>query len=199
MRSYIVTKKPERLEWENIPALAIDTCLWLPDAGISAQAQLCYDMDAIYVRLSAREVHIRAEEIGLLGSPYQDSCMEFFVCPDPHSKTYFNIEFNPNCCLYLGVGTSRYDLMRLLLPGENPLDAAVSRTEDGWQLTYKIPVSFIRRFFPEFKAETGAMMRGNFYKCGDCTPQAHYYSWNPVELNSPDFHCPEFFGKLYFE
>lgn len=199
MRSYIITKKPEQLQWEHVPALKIDSCLWLPDAGISAQAQLCYDEKAIYVRLSAKETDIRAEETGVVGAPCLDSCLEFFFCPDPHNRTYFNIEFNPNCCLYLGVGTDRYDLIRLLLPGKNPLDAAAAKTEDGWQVTYRIPVSFIRRFFPEFKAESGAMMRGNFYKCGDLTPREHYYSWNPVELAKPEFHCSEFFGKLYFE
>ena len=199
MKSYIITRKPEQLDWEKVPALNIDTCLWVPDAGISAQAQLCYDADAIYVRLRAKEANIRAEETGVTGSPYLDSCLEFFFCPDPQNKTYFNIECNPNCCMYLGIGTDRYDLIRLLLPGENPLDTAAARTEDGWQVTYRIPVSFIRRFFPEFKAESGAMMRGNFYKCGDLTPQEHYYSWNPVELVKPDFHCSEFFGKLYFE
>lgn len=199
MRSYIITRKPEQLDWVNIPALAIDSCLWISDVGISAQAQLCYDADALYVRLSAKEADIRAEVTGVVGTPCLDSCLEFFFCPDPQNKTYFNIEFNPNCCLYLGVGTDRYDLIRLLLPGENPLDAAAARTEDGWQVSYRIPVSFLQRFFPEFKAESGAMMRGNFYKCGELTPQEHYYSWNPVECPQPDFHRSEYFGKLYFE
>lgn len=199
MRSYIITKKHQQLDWEKVPALAIDNCLWVADAGISTQAQLCYDAEAIYVRLSTKEAHIRAEEAGVVGEPWQDSCLEFFFCPDPHNGTYLNIEFNPNRCLYLGVGTGRYDRIRLLLPEENPLDAAVSKTADGWQITYRIPTDLIRRFIPEFKADSGAMMRGNFYKCGEHTHQPHFYSWNPIELASPEFHCSEYFGKLYFE
>ena len=37
---------------------------------------------------------------------------------------------------------------------------------------------------------------GNFYKCGDKCDQTHYLSWSPIGLLEPNFHCPEFFGKL---
>ncbi len=199
MKSYIITKKNEQLDWDKVPALQLDACLWLPDAGISAQAQLCYDAEAIYVRLSAKEANVRAEVTDVTGAPCDDSCLEFFFCPMPENNTYMNIEFNPNCCMYLGIGTNRYDLIRLLPEKENLLNAAATRTADGWEITYRIDTAFLQRFFPEFKAESGAMMRGNFYKCGDYTVQEHYYSWNPVELVDPEFHCSEFFGKLYFE
>lgn len=199
MKSYIITKKTEELDWSKVPAAAIDSCLWLPDADIAAQAQLCYDEEAIYVRMSAKEANIRAEETGEIGMPCVDSCLEFFFCPMPQNPTYFNIEMNPNCCLYLGVGTNRYDGIRLLLPDEKPFDAEAVRTEEGWYVTYRVSTAFIRRFAPEFKAESGAMMRGNFFKCGDYTVQEHYYSWNPVETETPDFHQSAYFGKLYFE
>ena len=39
----------------------------------------------------------------------------------------------------------------------------------------------------------------NFYKCGDETQKPHYLSWNPVKTSKPDFHRPEYFGKLIFE
>lgn len=199
MKSYIISRKPERLDWEKIPAVNVDTCLWVQDAGICTQAQLCYDAESVYVRMCTREAHIVAEEKGVIGEPWQDSCMEFFFCPDPHSGTYLNIEFNPNRCLFLGVGLGRNDRIRLLLPEKNPLNAEAVMTEDGWQITYQIPTELIRRFVPAFQAESGAMMRGNFYKCGERTPQAHYYAWNPIELTAPEFHCSEYFGKLYFE
>ena len=198
MKSYIITPQNAELNWDNVPALNIDTCLWLADAGISAQAKLCYDADAIYVRFDVKEANIRAEETGDIGRPCEDSCVEFFFCPMPENKYYFNIEMNTNLCTYLGIGSNRYDLCRMIQRNKNPLAAETVRTEDGWQLTYRIPVAFIQRFFPEFKAESGAMMRGNFYKCGDSTVQPHYYSWNPVETENPDFHQSAYFGKLYF-
>lgn len=199
MKSYIITKKNEVLDWNKVPALNIDTCLWLPDAGVSAQAQLCYDEEAIYVHFNVKEANIRAEETGDIGRPCEDSCVEFFFCPTLDNPYYFNIEMNPNRCIYLGIGSNRHDLCRMIQHDKNPLAAEVTMTEDGWQLAYRIPVAFIQRFFPEFKAESGAMMRGNFYKCGDSTVQPHYYSWNPVETVNPDFHQSAYYGKLYFE
>jgi hypothetical protein len=199
MKSYIITKKNEQLDWNQVPALNVDTCLWLEDAGIETKVQLCYDEAAIYARFVVKEANIRAEETGDIGRPCEDSCVEFFFCPMPNDKNYFNIEMNTNLCIYLGIGTNRHDLCRMIQHDKNPLAAEVAMTEDGWQMTYRIPVAFIQRFFHEFKAESGAMMRGNFYKCGDLTVQPHYYSWNPVEVQDPDFHRSEFFGKLYFE
>jgi hypothetical protein len=36
----------------------------------------------------------------------------------------------------------------------------------------------------------------NFYKCGDKCMHPHYLSWSPIGLPEPNFHCPEFFGKI---
>ena len=199
MKTYLITKKQADLDWSRVPAVAIDTCQWGYWADVTAQAQLCYDEDFLYARLTAREADIRAEEHGQTAMPCLDSCLEFFFAPNTASTTYFNVEMNPNCAMYLGIGNDRYDLVRLVLPEDGNFDAEAVRTEDGWALTYRIPVAFIQRFFPEFKAESGAMMRGNFYKCGDETVKPHYFAWNPVECEDPDFHLPQWFGKLYFE
>lgn len=199
MKTYLITKTQGTPDWNEVPHLDIDHCQWNYWADVSAKAQLCYDEDNIYVRLTAREAEIRAEGQGQTAMPCLDSCLEFFFCPLPESKTYFNIEMNPNCAMYLGIGTDRYDLIRLLLPDGGNLDAQASRTEDGWFVSYRIPVSFIQRFFPEFKVESGTMMRGNFYKCGDETAKPHYFAWNPIEGDKPDFHLSQWFGKLYFE
>lgn len=198
MKTYVITRKQGPLDWSHVPEIAIDTCQWLAPAPVKASAQLCYDQDAIYVRLQAVEANIRAQEQGECGMPCLDSCLEFFFCPMPENRTYFNIEFNPNCCMYLGIGNDRYDLIRLL-PQENLLAPVAQRTADGWEITYQIPAAFVRRFFPEFRLQSGGMLRGNFYKCGDETVQPHYYAWNPVEVDEADFHLSRFFGKLYLE
>lgn len=197
MKTYVISRKPEGLDWEKIPALNIDTCLWAGPAPVEPKAQVCYDEEALYVRLSTKEENIRAEEYGEAGSPCNDSCLEFFFCPSLNSNTYFNIEFNPNGCMFLGIGNDRYDLIRLVPVEENPLKAEPKRTEDGWEITYRITAAFVRRFFPDFELASGGMLRGNFYKCGDETVQPHYYCWNPITQEQPDFHLSAYFGKLY--
>ena len=198
MKTYTIVKKPEVLDWSKIPAASIDTCQWGYWADVTSQAQLCYDEAYIYVRLSAVEANIRAQEQTQTGMPCEDSCLEFFFCPLADNKAYFNIEMNPNGVMYLGIGTDRYDLIRLLLPENGNLEAVTNRTADGWEVTYRVPAALICRFFPGFAIRSGGKIRGNFYKCGDKTEKMHYFAWNPVECENPDFHLSQWFGELYF-
>lgn len=197
MNTYAITKKQENFSWAQVPALKLDTHLWLPRADISAEAKLCYDEQALYVHLHATEQYIRAEETGPLGAPCKDSCLEFFFSPMPDDIRYFNIEFNPNGCMFLGFGHNRYDLVRLL-PIQEVLNPQVRRTEDGWEVEYSIPATFIQLFFPEFSLESGKQIRANCYKCGDLTVQKHYFCWNPIEQEKPDYHLPQYFGTMEF-
>ena len=106
---------------------------------------------------------------------------------------------NPKRAIWLGYGPGIKDLIRLLVPKvQTLLNSKVEFTEGGWVLSYQIPFSFIRRFFPEFVAKEGAKMHANVYKCGDMTVKCHYLAWNPIGCETPNFHCPEYFGCLIF-
>lgn len=198
MRNYTILPKSKTGDWKDIPIAYIDTRLWTDEVDILSTAQICYDSNALYLRLTAKEENIRAEEKGPIGMPCLDSCLEFFFSPVISDNRYFNIEFNPEKCLYLGIGTGRHDLVRLLPDTDAIFKPCSIRTEDGWEITYQIPFTFIKLFFKDFIAAPGEKMRANFYKCGDLTVKKHYFSWNPVKLSSPDFHRPEFFGELVF-
>lgn len=199
MREYTIVKKGETLEWSRVPVLPIDTLLWREDCGISAFAKICYDEENLYVYLEAKEENIRAVETSPIGSPWEDSCLEFFFRPEIDDDRYMNFEFNPNACFYVGIGHSLEDLMRLIPDGEVPFNANPVRTEDGWYITYQIPRSFLRIFFPDVEFVSGKEIRANCYKCGNCTVHPHYLSWNPVLCEKPAFHRPEDFGVMYFE
>lgn len=196
-RQYQIQKITGKPDWNKIEKAPIDQKLWLPCEQISAYAQLAYDDSRLYVRLHAEEPTIRAENTGMLDQPCQDSCLEFFLSPAEGDARYLNIEMNPNCCLYFGIGTGRDDLVRLLpTQGVGALNAHCTRSETGWDLYYSLPFSLLRLFFPAFHPH--GIMRGNFYKCGDLTQQEHYLAWNRVACAEPDFHRPEFFGELVF-
>lgn len=198
MRSYTIKKIHGTPDWSTIPVMPIDTLLWTDSTDVSAQAQICWDEDALYLRMEAVEPHIRMEENGPLASVCLDSCLEFFFRPTDRPD-YFNIEMNPNRAIWLGYGPGIKDLIRLLVPKvQTLLNSKVEFTEGGWVLSYQIPFSFIRRFFPEFVAKEGAQMHANVYKCGDMTVKCHYLAWNPIGCESPNFHCPEYFGCLVF-
>ena len=199
MNTYTIVRKPDILDWNRIPSVLINNQLQTPFVDISATAQVCYDEKALYVRLATKESLIRAEYTGLLDAPCEDSCLEFFFSPMPGDDRYFNIEYNPNCCVYLGIGSGISDLMRLIPASGILFSPQALRTSDGWEITYEIPFSFIRRFFPDFAPAPGKTMRGNFYKCGDLTVQEHYLCWNMITGDKISFHRPCDFGLLEFE
>ena len=200
LRTYTVVHVDGEPDWENVPQIDIDNQQWLDPVDITAHAQLCYGDDAFYVRMWAREANIRAEcpRDDLLANTYEDSCLEFFISPVAGDARYLNFEFNPNCALCLQIGTSKTDRTRLVRT-DDLFQAVSTRTEDGWEITYRIPFDFVRSLYPDFSAESGTILRGNFYKCGNLTVQKHYLSWSPIESDTPNFHLPEYFGVLVLE
>lgn len=200
MNTYIITRINGRPDWEKIPALAVDQILWLPDTGISMTQQICYDETRLYLRQKAVEAHIRAAHTDVLAAVCEDSCMEFFFCPEEKDARYFNFEWNLNGCLFLGFRTDRKNAVRLQAANHKELfHFRSAKTQDGWEIFYEIPASFIRLFFPEFSLKPGKILRANCYKCGDKTKNPHYLSWNPVSSQTPDFHRSQDFGCMVLE
>ena len=198
MKEYTIVKKPEKLDWCDIPALQIDWHYETEPCGISATAQLCYDEQALYVHLCAVEAHIRAEHRGPLGEICEDSCLEFFFSPIAGDLRYFNIECNPNGALYLGFASNVHNLQRLI-PEEPCILPQPVRTQNGWEVSYQVPYTFIQQFFPDFSPAPGYAMRGNFFKCAELSLQPHFLCWCPVPSQPCAFHTPEYFGTITFE
>ena len=199
MNTYTIIKKPSCLNWESVPSVSMDYALHTEQIPISATAQVCYDDKALYVRLSAKEKNIRAVYTEPLDPPCEDSCLEFFFSPINGDLRYFNIEMNPNCCIYLGIASGIPDLVRLIPEDGIPFSPKAAFIEGGWEVTYEVPFEFIRRFFPTFAPASGTTMRGNFFKCGELTDPQHFFSWNPISEDIISFHRPCDFGLLVFE
>ena len=196
MREYTIQRANGAVDFATVPALSIDNLLWCSEVPISAQAQICYTEEGLHVRLSAKETNIRAEEKGPLGVPCVDSCLEFFFCPMEGDDRYLSIECNPNGCLYLGFCNTGRRIIRLLPDEVKAIEPVIEMTADGWQVTYTVPAAYIRLFFPSFQLKAGNVIMANCFKCGDLTVQEHYMSWNPIDVVDPDFHRPDFFGKM---
>ena len=198
MREYTAKRCCGMPIWTDVSVINIDQPLLLCDAKVTAQAQLCYDEQALYVRLSAQEEQIRAELTGKLDEICEDSCLEFFFCPTENDPRYFNIECNPNGCLYLGFGSNIEELIRLI-PEKPSIQPIAKRIPGGWETVYAIPYSFIRSFFPGFSPVSGSTMRANFHKCGDKTEVPHYLCWNLLPGQELTFHKQDAFGLIHFE
>ncbi len=195
--TYTITKVSGDFDWSTIPEIPIDVVLWTDDYGIRATGQLCYDEENLYVHQRAVEADIRAENTEPLSPVYEDSCLEFFFMTDG-SPNYFNFEINPNGCLGAGYGPQKTDRIEAVRgDAADYFDIHADRTADGWEVYYRIPLDYIRLFEHDFRFK--GTMRGNMYKCGNKTFNKHYLSWTKIELDKPNFHCPEYFGSLIFE
>ena len=164
---------------------------------VTAVKAAVYD-NSLLVFMETDETEIRAEEKDFSNKVHTDSCMEFFLMPSPYnSAQYINWEINPVGALNLSIGTHRYDRHPINIENYRKLfNVRTNIHNAGWNLEYRIPLSFLRRIFPILELRSGHSMRGNFYKCGDKTARPHYACWSPIELAEPDFHCPYFFGDL---
>ena len=195
MKQYTIKKITGTPDWSNIPVVDMELSYHEGFVDIQGHAQLCWDEEAIHVHLWAKEENIRSELNGPLTEVCQDSCLEFFLRPT-ESLHYFNIEFNPNCALWLGHGNGS-SLMRMVLnEKEVSFSPKANLTDDGWEITYRVPFSFIQHFFPEFAPKEGLSFYGNFYKCGDNTQYPHWFSWTDVTSDPLCFHRPQDFGRL---
>lgn len=196
MKSYTIAKASGAPDRDAIEPLRADCVLWESDCGVRMEQKLCYDDTALYVFQRAWESDIRAECSAPLSPVHEDSCMEFFFSLTDDGR-YVNFEINPNACMELGFGPNRRERVRLCHKSEQETFRPVcTRTPDGWTAEYRIPLSFLRILYPEFSLRSGVSFRANCYKCGDKTVHPHFLAWNAVETAAPDFHRPEFFGKM---
>jgi len=196
MKSYTIVKTGGKIDWDSIPVMKIDHKQWEVPTEITAQSQICWDEEGFHVRLRAYEKNIRAKHKGTLSMVCEDSCLEFFIRPLEDSLRYFNSEWNPNTALYLGFGTGMDDLTRLIVSDKKAIFAPKAEyTADGWQITFRVPFSYINIFLPEFKPATGTKLFGNCYKCGDLTESVHYLTWNALPAEPMTFHNPAFYGQ----
>lgn len=159
----------------------------------------------ILLHYKVKEASVRAVAGKDNGPVWEDACVEFFISPGS-DDCYYNFECN--CAGNLLIQGGKVNERRPLAKPE--VLAQVKRWsslgteafeerigECSWELTMVIPVS---AFFNDSLASLdGKKMKGNFYKCGDKLQTPHFLSWNPIQLASPMFHCPAFFGTLSFE
>lgn len=195
MKSYTLKKINGAPNWDAISAVEIDIS-YRGINNVQAWAKLCWDETGIYVNMRAKEAEIRCEELDPLGPVCEDSCLEFFIRPT-EALNYFNFEYNSACNVFLGYGTGIDNLIRLIMQDQKATFQPKSyTTDDGWGITYHIPFTFIRQFFPAFEAYEGLQFYGNFYRSGEKTASPGGMSWNPIDLSRRTFHCPAFFGQL---
>jgi hypothetical protein len=162
--------------------------------------------EGLYLRFACDDRHIAAEVTVTNGPVSGDSCVEFFVAPNPRQKfNYYNFEVNcvgtilmgTHCDWGEGYRDRSIDLgLKVATTVAGPTKEE-SPEDNGWALILGIPWAHFERDARHLPPKSGDVWRGNFYRIGGQTdPQC--VCWSPIKLAKPAFHAPEFFGQLVF-
>jgi len=193
--------------WSTIPFLKIDHYLWL-DNGYRPRVdvRLCASARNLYVHFDVFEAKIRVQFTRFQDPVYKDSCVEMFVDPFPEKRLcYVNVETNAAGAALVAIGPDRSRRTPISLSDLEGFEAvsSVKGSVSGyhgaelWTLSYRLPLSAFEKCYGA-KIGPGQSARANFYKCGDETETPHFGAWSPIKTPQPDFHRPEFFGRLVF-
>lgn len=205
MKQYdLIMTHTAAIDWSNIPTAHIDSYVW----GGAERAHKAYGQ-AVYAATGGADeglyIHLCCEEKDPIsvttvhnGPVWEDSCLEFFFTvsdSDEQKNGYINIECNSNGVTLIAYGKDRYERTFIVDMGIEPFPVELKKSCDRWELFEFVPLEALVKIFGIAKIDESAVMSGNFYRC-DENGDAPFGSWSPVSTPEPDFHRPEFFGKM---
>ena len=182
--------------WQQAETAEIDSFSWDASAGYRPHttARLLAGKHGISVLFVTDETPLKAVYTQNNQDVWCDSCIEFFIQPNPADPRYLNFEMNSIGTLLLGIGTQTDD--RTLLDFDVKRFRIVPKVQNGtWTHRLYIPFDFLQEQF----GKVDPVFRGNLFKCGDDTPHPHFGSWNPIIWPEPQFHLSQCFGTFILE
>jgi hypothetical protein len=193
-----ISKKLDHIHKELIANAPWESYPYKPEVAFA----MAHGKDAIFLKFYVEEKHLRAVNSEPNQPVYEDSCVEFFISFEDEAE-YYNFEFNCAGTCLLGFGEGR-EGRELISPEiikqiafQSELKAATNAEANiGWELTLAIPFSSF--LYHEIASLKDKKCRANFYKCGDELPEPHFLAWNNISSEAPNFHLPEFFGRVEF-
>ncbi len=198
--------KAEKLLESNAEFEFIETINWTNYSyKPEVKFKIAHCQDQILLKYYVKEESVLAKVSAINGSVHKDSCVEFFISPQPGGP-YYNFEFNCIGIPHVAYGASRRDrklidpeVLKLIQTksslGDQPFEEKTGGQQ--WELMLVIPSEcFVNDADLVLK---GLNSQANFYKCADDTVKPHFVTWNPVGTENPDYHQPQYFGEVIFE
>ena len=199
MKQFIIPYE-KHLTFSGENTIEIDTYKWSENCyQPKVDIFLCHDNTRLAVKFIAHEPEtiLRTTETQDGADIYQDSCVEFFLKPYLDDPRYLNIEINPRGTTSMSIRTGRFDKKPIVHMYKPHLNLLSKIDPHCWTTCLELPFETLCEVFENpHSLCSGDTVYGNFYKCGDETAFPHFGIWNEIELDAPDFHQPQFFGKL---
>ena len=201
----------DKPQWRDIQPINITNYMGtIPGFRPQAQAKMMYDENNIYIIFNVKDRYVRCLTKDINGPVWEDGAVEFFFAPDSGQPLlYFNLETNCG-----GTPLMHYNIV----PRKESKELATDDIKEieiahtlpriidpeiadpvTWTLEYRIPIAMLERYSRITHPKEGVEWRANFYKIAENNSNHHYITWSVIENEIPDFHKPQFFGKLKFE
>lgn len=197
-------------EWDSIEPLMISNHMGdKPLHSPNVLAKLAWDENAIYVIFKVKDQYVVSVAEKHHDPVYKDSCVEFFFTPcSDITKGYFNLEMNCGGTMLFHYKPLT-DSDTIIIPVEECGEIEVAHsipkiiypeisTPITWIVEYRIPLTLLKKYCDITAPNLQAVWRGNFYKCADDSSHPHWLTWSPVDFPKPNFHLPQYFGRLIF-
>ena len=196
--------------WQGVDSIKLENRMGdMPDFIPITYAKMLYDEQNVYVIFKVQDRFVRIVTNEINGPVWEDACAEFFFSPDMAAPgKYFNLEMTgggtPLICYnsfplelhYLDTADIKEIEIAHSLPELVPDEITDSVT---WTLEYSVPLALLEKYANVTRPAPGVNWMANFYKCASNNSNPHYYTWARVNNPTPNFHLPEYFGKLVFE
>ncbi len=206
-----IDAKWNKAAWASMPSIDITHIMGEnPHFMPETQAKLAYDEHHVYGIFKVKDRYVISEETETNGPVSRDSCVEWFFAPNEDSPLhYFNIEINAGGTTlfhHVTIPRKEYkvideeDISQITVVTSMPgvISPEIS-SDTTWTVEFKIPISLLEKYSNVTHPSKGVAWRANFYKTANRNSNPHYITWNKVENPRPDFHLPQYFGKLIFE
>lgn len=183
--------------WDEVKEGSLDFSNWDSETHYNTFFKMCFVKNkGIFLKMRTDETKLRCVNTKRDESIWEDSCMEFFICPFENRREYLNFEMNPLGAYLCQYGKEREN--RVFVKNLTSVEAEIrtETSENGWSLELFIPVKMISEIFGESFRAQACILKGNFYKCGDLTEKVHYDSFSKMTTLPPGFHNPDCFAEI---
>lgn len=130
-----------------------------------------------------------------------DSCMECFLAFPEEGETlstdvlYMNFEINSLGNTFAKAAKGRHGRQFVSDEMFKKFEISANVESDKWTIDVLIPLEFLEQYSQVPKLEKGAKFFCNFYKISETPGYEHYGSFTEINLEKPNFHCPQFFSQ----
>ena len=181
----------------------------IPEFRPKVKVKMMYDDDNLYLIFKVKDRYVRSIVENFNGPVSTDACVEFFFSPEiDFPKRYFNLEINAGGIPLMAYHTygqkeskkfSIEDLKKIEIAHSLPVKVDPEITKPvTWTIEYKLPISVLRKYGNVPQPKAGVTWNANFYKTASKGNNIHYITWSYVDNEKPNFHLPQYFGKIEF-